>query len=763
MKTRLISLISVAIAGITIANAEILTVSEAVYVGLGLAMDTATSIEEYTVEGFVINAGQFNTMHMSQSWYMADDAATTASYFQAYNCYPIENGDTLKVLNGDKISITGKLKKIYNRGKDEYLIEIVNANASFISKVEGNHSVDKSIEEVTVNQALAIGNALTDKSSTEKRYKIKGYISAVDVKPSDAFSTQYGNQSLWIMDLPGNGKTNAEGAFYVYRGRPENEQALAEGAYVEFICSIGKYGSGDNAVVENSESNITIRILQLPLVVEAIADSSQGTVSFHRDSVYAGAYMHTLIATANYGYHFVQWNDGNTDNPRIIALTQDTTFTAEFAKNTYSVKTESANSERGTTKGDTTALYLDQIEISATPNYGYHFSHWNDGNTDNPRIITLRRDITFIAEFIKNTYTINTQCNASQGIISGDLQAEYLDLVELTATPNRGYQFVRWTDGNTENPRTIELTQDTTLEAIFDYLLEGKCGKDSALVWKLDTTTMALEITGKGALSENYTYGTFIESLTVGNEVTIIGYEAFEKFKDLKNIIIGTSVKVLEEQAFKGCTAIETITCYSQRPPTVNNRALEGLDYSTIIYVPADYLNTYVMHDTWGLYDVRPLGAKSTETTEVTVTPAENTVDVIWPAVSGAATYELVIKDKDGNVICTLIFNANGQLTQIAFGAPARDHSTQQTQGTGFAFTVTGLESGTGYDLTITSKDGSGSTLDSQTISFTTTGEPQAVENVPTNINGARKVFFNGQIFILRGDKVYTTTGQEVK
>ena len=54
-------------------------------------------------------------------------------------------------------------------------------------------------------------------------------------------------------------------------------------------------------------------------------------------------------------------------------------------------------------------------------------------------------------------------------------------------------------------------------------------------------------------------------------------------------------------------------------------------------------------------------------------------------------------------------------------------------------------------------------TLDSQTISFTTTGEPQAVENVPTNINGARKVFFNGQIFILRGDKVYTTTGQEVK
>ena len=471
----------------------------------------------------------------------------------------------------------------------------------------------------------------------------------------------------------------------------------------------------------------------------------------------------TLTAISYYGYHFVQWSDGNTDNPRAIALTQDTTFTAEFSKNTYSVKTESANNERGTTSGDTIALYLDQIEISAIPNYGYHFSHWNDGNTDNPRIITLYCDTTLIAEFAKNTFSITTHCDASQGSILGLSQAEYLDLVELTANPNRGFCFVRWADGNTDNPRTIELTQDTALEAIFDYLLEGKCGKDSVLTWKFNPSTMALEITGKGALSENYTYGTFIESLTIGNEVTSIGQSAFYGCNNLRNIILGSSVKVLEEGAFYYCSAIETITCYSQRPPTVNNRALEGIDYSTIVYVPADYLNTYVMHDAWGLYDVRPLGAKATETTEVTVTPAENTVDVVWPVVSGAATYELVIKDKDGNVICTLIFNMNGQLTQIAFGAPARDKAPQQTQSTGFAFTVTGLESGTGYDLTITSKDNNGSTLNTKTVSFTTTGEPQALESVSAMYGESTKILRDGQILILRGDKIYTVTGQEVK
>ena len=40
----------------------------------------------------------------------------------------------------------------------------------------------------------------------------------------------------------------------------------------------------------------------------------------------------TITATSNIGYEFSKWSDGNTDNPRTIELTQDTTFTAEFIK-----------------------------------------------------------------------------------------------------------------------------------------------------------------------------------------------------------------------------------------------------------------------------------------------------------------------------------------------------------------------------------------------------------------------------------------------
>ena len=41
-------------------------------------------------------------------------------------------------------------------------------------------------------------------------------------------------------------------------------------------------------------------------------------------------YSATLTATANVGYAFLSWNDGNTENPRIVNLTSDTSFVANF-------------------------------------------------------------------------------------------------------------------------------------------------------------------------------------------------------------------------------------------------------------------------------------------------------------------------------------------------------------------------------------------------------------------------------------------------
>ena len=42
------------------------------------------------------------------------------------------------------------------------------------------------------------------------------------------------------------------------------------------------------------------------------------------------------------------------------------------------------------------------------------------------------------------------------------------EIVTLTATPDKGYEFVCWSDGSTNNPRQITVSSDIDLEAIFD-------------------------------------------------------------------------------------------------------------------------------------------------------------------------------------------------------------------------------------------------------------------------------------------------------
>ena len=196
-----------------------------------------------------------------------------------------------------------------------------------------------------------------------------------------------------------------------------------------------------------------------------VNDAEMGTVN--GAGQYTEGQIVTISAVANYGYHFEQWNDGNTDNPRTITFMQDTTFIAEFAKNSYTITTASNPLEYGTTTGGGSALYNDQITISATAYDGYHFVQWNDGNTDNPRTITVTDNKLYTATFAKNTYTITKIANPDHCTVEGPTQAEYLQEVKLSPIPSTGYHFSQWSDGDLSNPRKAIITQDTTFTAKF--------------------------------------------------------------------------------------------------------------------------------------------------------------------------------------------------------------------------------------------------------------------------------------------------------
>lgn len=194
------------------------------------------------------------------------------------------------------------------------------------------------------------------------------------------------------------------------------------------------------------------------------ANEEQGTTTILRPNTCSSDEA-IIAADPNIGYNFVQWSDGNTDNPRTVVVTQDTTFTAEFVVGQYIITT--MDSEHGTISGAGTYTYGTEITLTATASEHYHFTQWNDGNTDNPRTITVEGDATYIAEFAIDQHTITVTCDPQQGMVTGAGTYDYGTQVTLTATANDGYEFTRWSNGVTDNPYLLAATEDLTLEARF--------------------------------------------------------------------------------------------------------------------------------------------------------------------------------------------------------------------------------------------------------------------------------------------------------
>ena len=73
-----------------------------------------------------------------------------------------------------------------------------------------------------------------------------------------------------------------------------------------------------------------------------------------------------------------------------------------------------------------------------------------------------------ILSYMDPTQTLYAiSANAVYGTVSGAGDYASGTSVVLTATPNSGYKFIHWSDGNTDNPRTIIVSGNATYTAIF--------------------------------------------------------------------------------------------------------------------------------------------------------------------------------------------------------------------------------------------------------------------------------------------------------
>jgi hypothetical protein len=189
----------------------------------------------------------------------------------------------------------------------------------------------------------------------------------------------------------------------------------------------------------------------------------------------------TLTASPNYGYHFGHWENGDTCSVRRLAnITYDTSVTAYFDKNKYTIYANADTATRGHisynwsyhNSSDFPAKldYLTNVSLEAHSNHGYHFTRWQDGYTNNPRTFILTQDTHFVAYYDKNVYTLTFQSNNSDiGIVNTtSVSSEYLDTtMQIYATAIPHHHFVRWNDNNTENPRRFVFDDNHTYTAYF--------------------------------------------------------------------------------------------------------------------------------------------------------------------------------------------------------------------------------------------------------------------------------------------------------
>ena len=212
-----------------------------------------------------------------------------------------------------------------------------------------------------------------------------------------------------------------------------------------------------------------------------------------------------------------------------------------------------------------------------------------------------------------------------------------------------------------------------------------------------------------------------LESVTLGGRIVHIGESVFSGCTALNDITLPASVKSIGENAFASCTKLYDIYCFAMEPPTAYESSFAN--YNAFLHVPCDNQRVYLLDVIFGNFKyIECIEAETTPTDTVVVTPSFNDAEFIWPSNSSADSYTLAIS-KDGEVFCTLTFNANGQLTGIAF-APSRNgqHNAPAAAQTanGFAFTVTGLDEGANYTYELLIQDRSGNTLQSYSGEFRT-------------------------------------------
>ena len=130
--------------------------------------------------------------------------------------------------------------------------------------------------------------------------------------------------------------------------------------------------------------------------------------------------------------------------------------TGNLPEQSSNVFHNSSNSTGGIYKSD--ATFKSPTIVPLLNTMGEYFTMDLEGINDGYPILTWQAGPRF---------TITGSCDANRGTVKGGGEYAPGNTVTLTATPKKGCTFVGWSDGVTDNPRTVTVEGDATYRAQF--------------------------------------------------------------------------------------------------------------------------------------------------------------------------------------------------------------------------------------------------------------------------------------------------------
>lgn len=262
--------------------------------------------------------------------------------------------------------------------------------------------------------------------------------------------------------------------------------------------------------------------------------------------------------------------------------------------------------------------------IMATAKAGYDFTQWSDGNTDNPRILTLTSDTILVAQFEANgqrcgnhlywDYTSNTLSITGYGAMY-DYTAwtlpwqQYTHKIQMISLPEGMTTIGTSAFADCKYVKSIVIP--ASVEKIDDSAFEN-CRMLSALTF---ASNADLSYIGNWAFYNCHE----LKNIVIPEGVTEIGYAAFYGCTYLSELTLPESMQYIADNGFALCSKLRRMNVAASTPPTVAARTFEDVDRAIPVYVPTESVGLYKAAPVWKEFNIvgRDNAPTSVENTEV--------------------------------------------------------------------------------------------------------------------------------------------------